>query len=163
MGAKDALNILSENQSMSSYKRMCLSQSFESPQAKKQRYMNNSPNFKRHSPDFNNVTWDKQQLETTLTNWPEGGRINWSLVAEHGISAKNGGQIVKEFAKEKGIDTTKLNGRRDGSRMRAKKLKMPGGGGEISVPCHKTQQALKDDWQKMIESGQLTLGEPCSP
>ena len=46
MGAKDALNVLSENQSMSSYKRMRLSQSFESPQAKKQRYMNNPPKFK---------------------------------------------------------------------------------------------------------------------
>ena len=83
------------------------------------------------------------------------------MAREHGILAKNGGQIVKEFAKEKGIDTTKLDGRRDGSRMRAKKLKMPGG--KISVPCHKTQQAVKHDWQKMIESGQLTLGEPCSP
>ena len=124
--------------------------------------MNNPPKFKRHSPDFNNVTWDKQQLETTLTNWPEGGRINWSLVArEHGILAKNGGQIVKELAKEKGIDTTKLDGSRDGSRMRAKKIKMPGG--EISVPFHKTYQAVKDDWQNMTESGQLTLGEPCSP
>ena len=45
--------------------------------------------------------------------------------------------------------------------MRAKKLKMPGG--EISVPCHKTEQSIKDDWDKMIASGELTLGEPCAP
>lgn len=45
--------------------------------------------------------------------------------------------------------------------MRAKKLKMPGG--EISVPCHKTVDTIKGDWASMIESGELTLGEPCAP
>lgn len=45
--------------------------------------------------------------------------------------------------------------------MRAKKLKMPGG--EVLVPCHKTVEAVKEDWVKMIESGELTLGEPCTP
>ena len=45
--------------------------------------------------------------------------------------------------------------------MRAKKLKMPGG--EISVLCHKTAQSIKDNWAQMIESGKLTIGEPCAP
>lgn len=162
MGEKDALHVLSENLSMSSYKRMRLNQSFESPQAKQERYHHNPPKHKQHSPDFGNVTWDKAKLETSLRNWPECDKINWSLVArEHGIHSKNGGQIVKEFAREIGINTTKLDGRRDGVRMRAKKLKMPGG--EISVPCHKSEQSVKDDWSKMITSGQLTLGEPCAP
>ena len=26
-----------------------------------------------------------------------------------------------------------------------------------------TAQSIKDDWAQMIESGQLTLGEPCAP
>ena len=55
----------------------------------------------------------------------------------------------------------KLDGRAERVRMRAKKLKMPGG--EISVPCHKTAEQVKADWAEMIKSGRLTLGEPCAP
>ena len=35
--------------------------------------------------------------------------------------------------------------------------------GKVSVPCHKTVEAVKEDWVKMIESGELILGEPCTP
>ena len=45
--------------------------------------------------------------------------------------------------------------------MRARKLKMPGG--EISVPCHKTIENIKFDTEDMLQSGELTLGEPCAP
>ena len=136
---------------------MRISQSFESPLAKRQLYANNPPKQKKHSPKFSTVTWDKNQLQNTLTKWPIGETIDWSKVAqEHGISAKNGGQIVKEFAKENGLDTTKLDNRKGGSRMRAKKLKMPGG--EVSAPCHKTVEAVKEDWVKMIELESLLLG-----
>lgn len=67
---------------------------------------------------------------------------------------------MKEFAVEIGIDVKKLDGRAKRVRMRAKKLKMPGG--EISVPCHKTAEQVKADWEEMIQSGRLTLGEPCA-
>ena len=101
-------------------------------------------------------------MRCTLESWPESETINWSRVArEHGITARNGGQIVKEFAAENGFDTAHFDGRRGGRRMRAKKLKMPGG--EISVPCHKTVSMIKLDWEDMIRSGELTLGEPCAP
>ena len=46
IGENDALNILSENQSISSYKRIRLLQSFESPQAKQQRMQTNPLNTK---------------------------------------------------------------------------------------------------------------------
>ena len=102
------------------------------------------------------MTWDKEKFHYTLANWPENETINWTQVArEH---AKNGGQIVKEFAREKGIHTEHLDNRKGGVQMRAKKP-----GGEISVPCHKTVDAIKDDCSSMIESGELTLGEPCAP
>lgn len=68
---------------------------------------------------------------------------------------------MKEFAVEIGIDVKKLDGRAKRVRMHAKKLKMPGG--EISVPCHKTAERVKADWEEMIQSGRLTLGEPCAP
>ena len=37
------------------------------------------------------------------------------------------------------------------------------GGGEISIPYHKTVDTIKSDWADMIRSGELTLGEPCAP
>ena len=83
------------------------------------------------------------------------------VAREHGITARNGGQIVKEFVTEIGFDTTILERKTEGKRMRAKKLKMLGG--EISVPCHKTASMIKSEWTDMIRSGQLTLGEPCAP
>ena len=162
IGDRDAVNVLAENQSLSSYKQMRISQSFETPEAKRERYAIRPPKTKKHSPKFDRVTWDKERLHHTLVNWPENETINWSQVArDHGISAKNGGQIPNEFAKERGIDTEPLDNRKGGVKMCAKKLRMPGG--EISVPCHKTVDAVKEDWARMIESGELTLCEPCAP
>ena len=36
-------------------------------------------------------------------------------------------------------------------------------GGDISVPTHRTVEGVKEDWGKMIQSGEVTLGEPCYP
>ena len=162
MGDREALNVLAENQSLSSYKRMRISQSFETPESKHKCYEASTPRAKKHSPNFDHVNWDKDKLQRTLANWPENEIINWSRVArEHGITTRNGGQIVKEFAMEIGFETTRFDRKTGGTRMRAKKLKMPGG--EISVPCHKTVSMIKSDWADMIRSGELTLGEPCTP
>ena len=90
------------------------------------RRQSGNPNKKKHSPNIDHVAWDKDKLHHTLTNWPDSVKINWTQVArEHGISAKNGGQVVKEFAKERGIDTENLDNTKERVRMRAKKLKMP--------------------------------------
>ena len=78
MGAREALNVLTENQSLSSYKRMRISQSFETPESKRKHYEATTPRAKKHSPDFNRVSWDKQKLKCTLSNWPENEIINWS-------------------------------------------------------------------------------------
>ena len=126
IGEREALN----------YKRMRISQSFETPEAKRHRYETNA--FTK----FCQCHGEKLQFQ--LESWPETETINWSKVArEHGITARNGGQIVKEFAAENGFDTTKLDKRTGIKRMRARKLKMPGG--EIAVPCHKTMDRIKLD------------------
>lgn len=107
---------------------MRMNQSFETPEAKRARYETNPPKPKKHSPNFASVAWDTDQLQHTHENWPQTETINWSKVAnDHSISAKNGGQIVKEFAAENGFDVTKLDKRSGTKRMRARKLRMPGG------------------------------------
>ena len=77
---------------------------------------------KKHSPNFSKVSWDTERLWTTLANWPENVIINWSKVAwEYGITAKNGGRIVKEFTNENGFATTLFDNRKGGTKMHAKK------------------------------------------
>ena len=43
--------------------------------------------------------------------------------------------------------------------MRKKKLV----GGEISTPCLPTVQEVTKEKQHLVESGELSLGEPCTP
>ena len=72
----DPLQVLSEGQSLQAYKRMRLSQSFEKPSGP-----NKNPN-RKHSPNFNNVEWDKDNLYKKLSEWPIGEPINWTQTAD---------------------------------------------------------------------------------
>ncbi len=147
---------------MQSYKRLRLSQSFETPQAKRARVESATPNMKKHSPSTENVTWDKENVLNDLRSFPSDTRINWSKFArEHNVPGKNNGQVVKEFAELNGVYTLQLDSRQPGTRMRARKLKMPGK--DISVSSHLTPAKLKEDWVRMIQTGELTLGEQCQP
>ena len=81
---KAAITLLTERK----YHRKRLAQSFcsphEQPPAKKK---------KTHSPSFENVPSDTEQLENTLRCWPADTPINWSAIArEHGIPGANAGQ-----------------------------------------------------------------------
>lgn len=71
------ITLLAEGESKRKYHRKRLAQSFATPEE-------NSPHPKRrkkHSPNFENVSWDTEKLESTLHNWPTGTPINWSAVA----------------------------------------------------------------------------------
>jgi hypothetical protein len=158
---QDAISVLAEGQSLSSYKRMRMSQCFETPDKKKKR-ASQFPKRRKHSPSFDNATWNKERVLQDLQNFPENEVINWARFAiEHGITGRNRGQIVKEFAMEIGIDVQKCDKRASNQRVRARKLKLPGAG--ITVPTHRSVEGIKEDWAKMISEGQLTLGELCAP
>lgn len=86
--------MLSENESLSSYNRKRLAQSFETPSKS-----NNvsSKRQKTHSPSFENVEWDTNAVLADLRGWPEGKKIVWSkFAAEHNVPGRNGGQVVKQ-------------------------------------------------------------------
>lgn len=121
----DALTILAENVSLNSYKRTRLSQSFETPEAKHARYENAPLKDRKHSPNFEKVTWDKERVLEDLTSWDKCARINWSEFARnHNVPGRNGGQAVKEFAKLNNIDVSQLDNRQSRTKLRAKKLKL---------------------------------------
>ena len=95
-----------------------------------------------------------------LQNWPPEETINWSALGrEFNIPNKKKGQIVKEFTKENRVDVYQLDYRPANSQLRRRKLRMPGG--QVSVPTHRTVEGVKQDWNSLIELGELSLGEPC--
>ena len=70
--------------------------------------------------------------------------------------------MLKEVAKRRGIDVSRLDNRGNHTqRIRRRKKKLVGG--EISTPCLPTVQKIMEDKQQLIESGELLLGEPCTP
>lgn len=96
MKENTAMSVLAEAQSLSSYNRKRLALGFEKPV-------------------------DSAILE--LQSFPEDETINWSQMArKYSIPQKNGGQVLKEVAKRRGIDFDKLDNRGDCTqRIRRKK------------------------------------------
>ncbi len=83
---------------MQSYKRLRLSQSFETPQSKRARVETATPNVKEYSPSTENVTWDKENVLNDLRSFPSDTRINWSKFArELNVPGKNNRQVVKSL------------------------------------------------------------------
>ena len=129
----DAISVLAEGQSPQCYKRMRLSQPFETPQQKREWAQITPVQQPKHSPKFENVQWDTDKLLDRLHNWPSEQKINWTEIGrEFNIPGKNKGQVVKEFAREHGVGVCQLDHRPHNKRLRARKLRMPGG--DISVP-----------------------------
>ena len=148
--------VYSNNESLSAYDRKRKAMSFDKP--------NLQPKARKHTPNFESVSWDKDQVLTDVTNLvqsPRQCKAKWSEIARrNAVPGKNGGQVVKEFARDNGVDVFKLDGRSEGIRKRSSKRKMPGG--EISVPCPPSTSKLKEQRNSLIASGELLLGDPCS-
>ena len=82
------------------------------------------------------------------------------MVRRFEIPGKNNdGQIAKEYAHKNGINVYSLDNRAE-STTQASKRKLPG---EISVPCPPTVSSLKKQKVLVVESGEISLGVPCSP
>ena len=72
----------------------------------------------------------------------------------------NGGQVVKEFLKEKNVDFSRLHYNsmeHSDDRVRRCKRKVYGTG--ISMPCDPTNQAAKKELKRLANEGKYTLGD----
>lgn len=148
---------LSSGESMAGYQRKRMAMSFENdttqPPCKKK---------KSHSPSNENCSWNSDAVLQDLQQWPQDVQINWSSFARsHGVPGKNGGQIVKQLAKDHGIDTFALDKQPTTPRPRRRKCKLPGG--EISSPSLPTVQSIQEERDEMISNGTLSIREPCAP
>ena len=151
-----AIATLVEDDSLRSYQRKCKQQYFEpTPPAKR------SKPTKSHSPNFDNITWDKEKLLQDLQQLPPAPPpLNWQKFArEHGITGGNAGQVAKEFARKSGVNTERLDGRStDTPHQRVRRRKLLGG--EISAPCTPTSDEVRSEWKKLVE-GEISLSSPC--
>ena len=156
MGENATMYVLAESESLSAYSRKRLSMSFEKPDK-------SAKQPKSHSPKEENIEWDVKDAVEFLQTFPEGETINWTRVArQFGEVKGNAGQVLKEVAEKHGIDTQKLEHKAPSlPRLHSRKRKLPGG--EISIPSLPTTSEITNKKAKLIESGELSIGEPCSP
>ena len=150
--------VFTGNESLRGYNRKRKAISFE---------VDHKPKTPRsHIPNLDNVNWDKEEvlaeLESISENTaPNRSPVNWSdLARRHHVPCANGGQTVKEFARQSGLDVVHLDGRQEHTRQRVRKRKLIGG--EVSVPCTPTVTKLKEQREAMIERGELHVGIPCA-
>ena len=148
------MSVLAEGESLSSYNRKRLALSFEPPPQAKRK--------KSHSPSEQNLTGDVNGAMDEIRNLPDGERINWSALArKYNVPQKNGGQILKQLAEHRGIDMSNLDQKKVTLHQRKCKKRLPGG--EISTPCLPTKGEIMNEKKRLVESGDLTIGEPCTP
>ena len=143
------VSFLAENESLRSYQRKRLSQSFEL----KQPGMNRS-----HVPCEEVLSRYRDVVLEKLSQWPEDEVVNWTELARQcSIENKNKGQIAKSIAEKNGIPASRLCSTRKASRRHSKAKLL------VSIPAMPTAAIIKDDINALIETGELRLGEPCSP
>lgn len=161
-GFRDAVNkhfsnnagvsFLSENESFRGYQRKRLSQSFELLQPGKVR---------THVPCEARLSCYRDVVLEKLSQWPEDEVVNWTKLARQcNIEGSNKGQIAKVIAEKNGIPASRLSSTRKPS-SRLSKGKLPGK--SVSIPAMPTTAVIKQDINSLIETGELWLGEPCSP
>ena len=118
MKENTAMTVLAEAESLSSYSQKRMALCFEKPSEPSKKH-------KSHSPSESNLSWDIEAALTELQTFPQDETINWSQMAgKYHIPQKNGGQVLKDVAKRRGIDVSRLDNRRNHTqRIRRRKKK----------------------------------------
>ena len=108
--------------------------------------------------------------EKEVESKKDGEKINWSEVArryhvtnKRGEIARNGGQIVQEWLVNQGVNIHLFNPKELPNKLRVRRKKKIGQGGEISIPVPETNNELKEKLKMKITSGEYTVGELIVP
>ena len=115
------------------------------------------------------LPWNEEECLEMVRSYPEGYKINFSELARcYGIKnnnseyPKNGGQIVKLFLEENGINFDSFNFKsKSDVHFRRKKRKIAGI--NISIPTDITNTEVKTNLTKLINYGTYTIGDLIVP
>ena len=129
---------------------------------------------KIHIGRLDNVTWDEKALTAEVNTKKSEEVVNWSALArkynvrdKNGDIAKNGGQIVKEALRIKGVNVDRFKRKMPTQdvlqipRFRRKKRRMVGG--ETTFPSDLTREEVKKVAMDKIASGEYSIGERIVP
>ena len=148
---------LAEAESLASYGRKRLALSYEK--------LNVPPKSKSHSPNEHNMTWDIQNAISELESFSSTTKVNWSEMSRKYNNTRQKMQaklVQKDTAKKHGIDTSSLEHNPSNTpKIRRHKCRLRGG--EISIPYLPTINTVKEEQKALILSGELNIGEPCTP
>ena len=123
---------------------------------------------KDHVGDATKMNWNKEDflkdvenLEFSLTevNWSDMAR-KYEVIDGSGELAKNGGQIIKEYARSSGIDVDSISKKRKNGNPIVGKCKKRFISSCVSVPVDCSNTRLKTELGKRIESGEFSIGVP---
>ena len=115
------------------------------------------------------LPWNGEECSEMVRSYPEGYKINFSELARcYGVKnnnsecPKNGGQIVKMFLEENGINFDSFNFKNKSDvHFRRKKRKIAGI--NISIPTDITNTEVKTNLTKLINDGTYTIGDLIVP
>ena len=116
------------------------------------------------------LPWNEEECLEMVRSYPEGNKINFSELARHyGVKnnnnefPKNGGQIVKIFLQENGINFDSLNYKNKSVAVHFRRKKRKFDGINVSIPTDVANTEVKEYLAKLINEGAYTIGDLIVP
>ncbi|XP_065681593.1 uncharacterized protein LOC136095227 [Hydra vulgaris] len=166
--SKDTNTLFGVRQSRSTYLKIRSSLHFESKKDAVKRTTCFTSNAigqkrKRHSPNPNNIDFNKVEMLNEVQKMKKGSEINLSALAKkYKIDGLNGNMVVREFLEQNNVDITAFSSTKlNKTRVRRKLNKLSGSG--ISVPIPRSFKKIKEDLNQNITCGKYILGTLIEP
>ena len=124
---------------------------------------------KIHFGRIDRMSWDKTGLKAYINeclknnenvdNWSDLARL-FNVTDKNGEFSKNGGQIIKGFLNEEGIDISGITKKRkNGNTIIRRSKNRLYAGKEISGPVDCTNKEVRQRLKRKIEDGEYSIGE----
>ena len=116
------------------------------------------------------LPWNEEECLEMVRSYPKGNKINLSELARHywvknnnNEFPKNGGQIVKMFLQENGMNFDSLNYKNKSAAVQFRRKKKTIDGINVSIPTDVTNTEVKEYLAKLINEGAYTIGDLIIP
>ena len=147
-----------------------MSESFETYSECKDRNITHQTQKKKNHVGL--VCWKSEECLIEVSSYgTEVNKINFTALARKygmknssGSFPGNGGQVVKEFLIESGVDISQFDYKsKEQSETRTRRHKRKIQGTDIAIPCDPTNKNVKDALKRLVDEGKYTLGELIVP